>query len=80
MPTVLHVNGFRFFFFSDERNEPPHIHVERAECVAKFWLDRVTLAYNRGYNGPTLNRIRILVLEHRQLLLEAWNERFTHQS
>lgn len=38
MPTVLRVAGYRFFFFSNERQEPAHIHVERGECHAKFWL------------------------------------------
>ena len=28
MPTVLRSNGIRFFFYSSENNEPPHIHVE----------------------------------------------------
>ncbi|MCI0750676.1 MAG: DUF4160 domain-containing protein [Flammeovirgaceae bacterium] len=28
MPTVLRIGPFRFHFYSDERNEPPHIHVE----------------------------------------------------
>ncbi|MBE0499452.1 MAG: DUF4160 domain-containing protein [Campylobacterales bacterium] len=28
MPTVLRINGFRFFFFSDE-HLPLHIHVEK---------------------------------------------------
>jgi len=38
MPEVLRVHGYRFFFFSREGNEPPHIHVEQAERYAKFWL------------------------------------------
>jgi len=31
MPNVLKVRGFRFFFFSREGTEPPHIHVERGD-------------------------------------------------
>jgi len=26
MPTLLLVEGYRFYFFSDERQEPPHVH------------------------------------------------------
>lgn len=33
MPTVLRVAGYRFFF-SNEGNEPPHIHVEHDEAYA----------------------------------------------
>ncbi|MBW6456390.1 MAG: DUF4160 domain-containing protein [Trueperaceae bacterium] len=28
-PTVLRDGPYRFFFFSNERGEPPHIHVQR---------------------------------------------------
>ena len=43
MPTVLRVGPFRFFFFAGDRDEPPHIHVERDDCEAKFWLDPVRI-------------------------------------
>jgi len=43
MPTVLRHGGHRFVFFSNEGNEPPHVHVETAENHAKFWLDPVAL-------------------------------------
>ena len=73
MPTVLRVGGFRFFFFSNESKEPPHIHVKAAENEAKFWLDPVELVVNYGYNGRELKRIQRLVEEHRDELLEAWH-------
>jgi len=41
MPTVLRVKGYRFFFFTLEGKEPPHIHVEQAERYAKIWLTRL---------------------------------------
>lgn len=41
MPTVKIVGRHRFFFFSKENNEPPHIHVESAENAAKFWLSQL---------------------------------------
>lgn len=41
MPTVLTVEGFRFFFYSNENDEPPHVHVEKAEGTAKIWLSPV---------------------------------------
>ncbi|MEO6401177.1 MAG: DUF4160 domain-containing protein [Vicinamibacteria bacterium] len=43
MPSLLQVEGFRFFFYSSEGNEPAHVHVERAEAEAKFWLDPLRL-------------------------------------
>ena len=36
MPSVLRVSGFRFFFFSNEGNEPPHIHVNMRRVMQSF--------------------------------------------
>lgn len=76
MPTVLRIDGFRFHFFSNEGTEAPHIHIESAGNRAKFWLSPVALAWNRGYNESTLNRLYQLVSENQTILLEAWNEYF----
>ena len=80
MPTVLRVAGYRFFFFSNERNEPAHIHVEQAERYAKFWLDPVDLAASHGFRSQELSELRRLVLEHRVLFQEKWNEHFRRPS
>jgi hypothetical protein len=77
MPVALRVKGYRFFFFSLEGNEPPHIHVEQAEKFAKFWLNPVSLAKSRGFRSGQLSEIQKIVEEHRQTLLEKWNEHFS---
>ncbi len=74
MPTVLRVGRFRFFFYSNEGQEPPHIHVKAGEDEAKFWLDPIALAANHGFNGRELGEIERLVEQHRAELLEAWDE------
>ncbi|MBN1287996.1 MAG: DUF4160 domain-containing protein [Anaerolineae bacterium] len=77
MPTILRVGGHRFFFWSHEGNEPPHIHVETAENYAKFWLNPVSLAQSSGYNARELRQLHDLVIEHRELFEEAWYEHFS---
>jgi len=74
MPTVLRVGGFRFHFYSDEGNEPPHIHIrcEHGEC--KFWLDPVGLARNRGVPSHLVREMERLVHEHIDTLSEAYGE------
>lgn len=72
MPTVLRVDGYRFYFFSREGQEPPHIHVEQAERYAKFWLSPVSLAATRGFRSHELGRLSQLVLEHRTFFEEQW--------
>ncbi len=78
MPTILRVAGFRFFFYSLEGSEPPHIHVEHGDKVAKFWLDPVRLAESYGFRTHELDRVRLTVIEHRFSFLEAWNAHFSH--
>lgn len=80
MPTVLRLDGYRFFFFSLEGNEPPHIHVEQAERYAKFWLTPVTLARSRGFRTDEISGILALVHDHRELFLERWYEHFDRHS
>ena len=79
-PTVLRHGGHRFFFFRNEGNEPPHIHVETAENYAKFWLDPVVLAESVGYNARELRELGELIEQNRHLLMEKWNEYFGGQS
>jgi hypothetical protein len=76
MPTVLRLGPFRFFFYAGDGGEPPHVHVERDDGEAKFWLDPVRLERSRGFRRQEINRLRGLVEEHRERLLESWNDFF----
>ncbi|MGH2497629.1 MAG: DUF4160 domain-containing protein [Ktedonobacteraceae bacterium] len=77
MPTVLRVGGYRFFFYSNEGSEPPHIHVQKAEKYAKFWLQPIQIADSTGYTSKELRQIQEIVQEHMRFILEAWYEHFT---
>jgi hypothetical protein len=74
MPTVLLAEGYRFFFFSNEGQEPPHVHVRKGSGVAKVWLEPVQVAYSAGLTPAELRRIRELVVEHQASFRERWNE------
>ncbi len=78
MPTVLRIGRFRFLFYSNEGEEPPHIHVKAGGDEAKFWLAPVALESNYGFSGRELTEIEQLVRQHLNQLLEAWNEYFDH--
>lgn len=78
MPTVLRIGPYRFHFYSREGNEPPHVHVERDDLEAKFWLRPVSLAMNRGFPQAELARIERLVNEHCQTLLTAYIQHHGH--
>ena len=76
MPTVPRHGPYRFFFYASDRDEPSHIHVERDDNVAKFWLDPVRLQSSGGFPRVEMRQIEQLVTENQQMLLEAWNEYF----
>ncbi len=64
MPTVLRVGRYRFCFFSNEGQEPPHIHIKAGDNQAKFWIYQIELASNYGFSAYELNKIE-------------WNEYFS---
>ena len=57
----------------DEPNEPLHVHVDRDDLSAKFWLEPVGLARNSGFSPKELRRIQRLIVQHQARLLEAWH-------
>jgi len=77
MPTVLRIESFRFFFYAGDRGEPPHVHVESDDSIAKFWLGPVRLCSSGGFNRTEVTRLHKLVEKNREHLLRAWNDYFS---
>lgn len=76
MPTILPTGPYRFFFYAGDGNEPPHIHIERDEKLAKVWLEPVRLQESGGFSTAEVNRIRKLIENNSELLLRSWDEYF----
>jgi hypothetical protein len=79
VPVVYRSRGFRFFFYANEGRprEPAHIHVERGDQQAKFWLrPEVAIAYNDGFNARTLRELLRLVETDRERIEKVWNDFF----
>ena len=53
-----------------------HVHVEREDKIAKFWIDPVRLQKSGGFHRSEIGRIQRMIEERHQELLEAWNEYF----
>jgi hypothetical protein len=77
MPTVINIDGFRFFFYSNE-HLPKHIHIEKAEKTAKFTIDFIELVKSSRFNASELKQIRNLVEENQELLIQKWDEFFSN--
>jgi len=76
MPAILRIGAYRFYFYSHEPNEPPHIHIDRDNLTAKFWLQSVSLAQNIGFPAKELRKLQSMVIENQTQLLEAWYDYF----
>lgn len=77
MPTVLTIEGFRFFFFSDEGNEPCHIHVKKGGARGKLWLEpELDEDYYYGFTEQEKRKIRKITEEKQHYFIDKWNEYF----
>lgn len=77
MPTILRTNGFRFFFYSNENDEPAHVHVEKGDAEGKIWLEpNLMAAYFRGFSGAEQNDIMDIALTNSKNFLTKWYEYF----
>ena len=77
MPTVLRVGPYRFFFYAGDRSEPPHVHVERDDCIAKFWLEPVRLHSEGWFTRSEIRQVQKLVEDQQATLLRSWDEYFS---
>lgn len=75
MPTVLIMDGFRFYFYSEEGNEPIHIHVAYGNGRGKFRIKPdVILANSIGFSAKEIKRAKKLIQENHKLIEDKWNE------
>ena len=76
MPTVLLIAGWRFHFYSDERNEPIHIHAEKAEKDCKYWLDvesyDIREAYCYNMSPRDVREVRRLIFQNFDYIVSEW--------
>jgi hypothetical protein len=78
MPTALRINGFRFFFYTND-HLPKHIHIEKGDGTAKFNLFPVELVKSKNFKASEIGEIRKLVVENQGLLSQKWDEYFNNK-
>lgn len=77
MPTLMTFNGIRFFFYSNENNEPIHVHMTKGSAVAKVWLEPVIeVVYITGFTKGEEKVILEMVELHSEAFKIKWNEHF----
>ncbi len=75
VPTIFKIDGYRFFFFSDEHT-PEHIHIEKADAYARIEIDNLKVTDSYNLNSKELKKLLKLVEENKDKLRGAWNEYF----
>ncbi len=75
MPTILRVNGYRFFFFSNE-HEPIHVHIEKGDKYAKIDVVSLKIEENYKLTSKECKELLKIVETHRDRIVEVWNEYF----
>lgn len=77
MPTILLVMGWRFFFYSNERNEPIHVHCRKGEKECKYWLDRINFsleeAYSYNMNYQDAREVKKIIFEYFEFIESEWD-------
>ena len=77
MPTILNENGFRFFFYSSDRNEPAHIYVEKGDAEGKIWLEpKLKIAYLQGFTSAETKQIAVITFKYFEHFKTQWHGYF----
>jgi len=80
MPTILFIYGWRLFFYSNESNEPIHIHVQKGDIEAKYWLlieeIEIIEAFSYNFTPASKREIKIIIYQHFDLIVSEWSKHF----
>jgi hypothetical protein len=72
MPTILTLEGYRFFIPTLDHG-PAHIHVAKAEATAQFYLSPlISLKQVNHMKNSDLARAFEIALDHQEIFLQAW--------
>ncbi len=74
MPTILIQEGFRFHFFSNENNEPPHIHVTGKGGEIKIWIPSLVVEFSYGLSPSEQRKALEITKQNVKLFAGKWNE------
>ena len=78
MPVILFINGWRFFFYSNENKEPIHVHVQKAEMEAKFWMDEkdfeIRESFSHRMSPPAKREVKKIIYLNFDYIVDQWKK------
>ena len=78
MPTILMLQGWRIYFYSNEGDEPIHVHCQKGDAEAKYWINSddfeaiEVYSYNMSPNDK--RAIRRIIFTHFDYIIDEWNK------
>lgn len=77
MPTIFRKDGFRFYFYSNENDEPPHVHIQKGDAEGKIWfVPKLEMAYLNGFTNTEIKQIAVICFEFLELFKAKWDGHF----
>jgi hypothetical protein len=73
MPTIHREHGYRFYFNSNENDEPAHIHIKSEKGRMKIWLTKLTIAKVRNIPDHEQTKLLEIVEKNQKKFLQEWN-------
>lgn len=81
MPSIFEIIGYKIYFWSNENNEPIHIHISKGNPVAnstKVWLTQsggcIIANNNSKIPQNDLNKLLPIISKHYFLIVAKWKE------
>lgn len=69
-PRALLIDGYDYFFYSREEKRK-HIHVEKGDKEAKFWMEpRIEITYNLGFTTKEIKEILKTIIQYERIINE----------
>ena len=76
MPTILYIFGWRIYFYSNENNEPIHVHAQKADMECKYWLSEkrfeISEEFSFNMNPASKREIKKIIHQHFDTIIDAW--------
>ena len=80
MPTILYIDGWRLFFYSNEGHEPIHVHAEKGGMACKYWIQpverKISLAWSYHMNGKNRRDVERIIIANLELIIWFWLKHF----
>ena len=77
LPKIFEQNGYKFFFYSGDGDEPCHIHVKKGKGDGKIWLEpKLKIEYFVDFKNQEEAKIIKIATENRDNFIKMWYEYF----